>query len=160
MIDLSPIGIIRTPFTGSAGSPIQPKFAAGIEGRIEVFEEFREGLHDLDRFERIWIVFWCDRAKPYRLKIVPYRDTVKRGLFSTRSPSRPNPIGISVVKLVETNIGEGILAVDGVDMLDRTPLLDLKPYVPEFDSFPDSKAGWLNRIKRKTNSADNRFQQS
>lgn len=157
---MHPIGVIRTPFTESAEAPIQPKFAAGTKGRIEVFEEFREGLHDLAGFERMWVIFWCDRAKPFKMKVVPYRDTVKRGLFSTRAPSRPNPIGISVVMLVETSVREGILIVDGVDLLDQTPILDLKPYVPEFDSFPDSKAGWLDRKKRITNSADNRFQQS
>ena len=154
---LFPIGIIRTPHTGEKGAPIQSSIAKDTEGTVEVFPEYREALSDLAGFERIWLLFWCDRAKPYKLKVVPYRDVILRGLFATRSPSRPNPIGISPVRLIAVDEAQGILKVKGVDMLDGTPILDIKPYVPEFDSHPEVKAGWLDDIKDKRETADGRF---
>lgn len=149
------IGRVYTPFTEGAGTPIQPAYAQDAEGTAVVDEPFATALDDLDGFERIWLLFWMDRVVPFRPRVVPYRDTRERGLFATRSPSRPNPIGLSVVRLVRR---EGrVLHVAGVDILNGTPLLDVKPYVPEFDAFPSSKAGWLDACGADRRVADGRF---
>jgi len=138
-MELRPIGIIRTPFEDVSGTPIQPAFANDAEGTVEVFPEFAEGLADLAGYERIWLVYWFDRAGCTRLRVIPFRDTRERGLFATRAPCRPNPIGLSCVRLV--SLAESVLRVAGVDVLDKTPLLDIKPYVPEFDAYPVSRTG-------------------
>ncbi len=156
-IVLYSIGVIRTPHREDAPVPIQPALAKGSEGIIEIFPEYREGLNDLEGFDRIWVLFWMNRAKPYKLKVVPYRDIVPRGLFATRAPSRPNPIGISPVRLLKVDVEAGRLKVAETDILDGTPIIDIKPYSPEFDSHPDAKAGWLDKVKGKRNSADDRF---
>ncbi|HNV04439.1 MAG TPA: tRNA (N6-threonylcarbamoyladenosine(37)-N6)-methyltransferase TrmO [Vicinamibacterales bacterium] len=149
------IGRIRTPFAEAAGAPIQPAYAQGIEGRVVLDEAFGSALDDLEGFERIWLIYWMDRSLPYRLRVVPYRDWRERGLFATRAPSRPNPIGLSVVRLVRR---EGaVLHVTDVDMLDGTPLLDIKPYVPAFDACPRSRAGWLDAGAASRERADGRF---
>jgi tRNA-Thr(GGU) m(6)t(6)A37 methyltransferase TsaA len=149
------IGRIRTPFTKGAGTPIQPAFAKGAEGRIVVDEAFAEALSDIEGFERIWLVYRMDRAGPFRPLVVPFRDTRERGLFATRAPCRPNPIGLSVVRLLERD-GNSLRVAD-VDMLDGTPLLDIKPYVPEFDSHASSRAGWLDTGGTASEVADGRF---
>jgi tRNA-Thr(GGU) m(6)t(6)A37 methyltransferase TsaA len=152
---LTTIGLIHSPFQEPAGTPIQPPLARGTEGTVEVFPEYAEGLTDLEGFERIWLLYWLDRAPPPRLRIVPFRDEVPRGLFATRAPCRPNPIGLSCVRLL--SIQGCLLTVSGVDILEGTPLLDIKPYVPEFDAFGQSRAGWLeNRCDGRT-VADHRF---
>lgn len=153
---LRAIGLIRTPFVEAAGTPIQPAYARGIEGEVVVDEVFQAALDDLEGFERIWLIYWMDRSLPCQLRVVPYRDRRERGLFATRAPSRPNPIGLSVVRLLRR---EGVvLHVADVDMLDGTPLLDIKPYVPAFDACPSSKAGWLDRRARASRErADGRF---
>jgi tRNA-Thr(GGU) m(6)t(6)A37 methyltransferase TsaA len=130
---LTPIGVIRTPFREAAGTPIQPRQAKGVKGTVEVLERFQEGLKDLEGFERIWLLYWFHRAAPARLRVVPYLDRQQRGLFATRAPCRPNPIGMSCVRLLQ--VKGSLLTVAGVDILDGTPLLDIKPYVPEFDGF-------------------------
>lgn len=154
-VTLRSIGIIRTPFKQQTGTPIQPRFAREAEGEVLVFEPFSEGLQDLDGFERIWLLFLLDRSKPWQPIVVPYLDNTPRGMFATRTPSRPCPIGLSVVELL--SISENRLTVRGVDILDRSPLLDIKPYVPEFDSFPGSKAGWLSDPPAGCRTADSRF---
>ena len=149
------IGRVHTPFSEGAGTPIQPVYAPDAEGTVVVDEPFAAALDDLEGFERIWLLFWMDRVVPFRPRVVPYRDTRERGLFATRSPCRPNPIGLSVVRLVRR---EGpVLHVAGVDILDGTPLLDVKPYVPDFDAFPSSKAGWLDERGADRRVADGRF---
>lgn len=154
---LRPIGVIRSPHRSHAGTPIQPAYAEGVEGEVVVDESFATALDDIDGFERIWLLYCLDRAKPWKPRVVPYRDTRERGLFATRSPSRPNPIGLSVVRLL---VREGnLLRVRGLDILDATPLIDIKPYVPEFDAFPDSKAGWLDERRQDRREADDRFHQ-
>ena len=153
---LKPIGIIHSPFAESGGTPIQVKFAGDVEGSIEFFEEFVPALKDLDGFERIWLLFWFDRAKEYKPLITPYLETVKRGLFATRAPSRPNPIGVSCVKLL--GIKANILKIGGLDILDGTPLLDIKPYAPRFDCFEVSRSGWLDGVGDREARADGRFQ--
>src|SRR5579859_6116950 len=140
-MNLTPIGIIHSPHKQAAGTPIQSALAPGVEGAIEVFPEYAAGLRDLEGFERIWLVYWFDRAKePAGLVVTPYLDTMPRGLFATRAPCRPNPIGLSAVRLL--GIVGGILRVEGLDILDNTPLLDIKPYVPAFDAFRLERIEW------------------
>jgi len=152
---IQPIGIIRTGFIEAVGTPIQPAYAKQAEGQVIVDEEFEPALADLEGFERLWLIYWMDRASPFKPMVVPYRDTRKHGLFATRSPCRPNPIGLSVVRLLRR---EGrILHVADIDILDGTPLLDIKPYVPEFDAHPSSKAGWFDACRVDRKVADRRF---
>ena len=152
---LTMIGLIHSPFKEPAGTPIQPSFAEGREGIVEVFPEHADGLQDLDGFGRIWLLYWFDRASSPRLRVVPFRDDVQRGLFATRMPCRPNPIGLSCVRLL--GIKQHTLTIGGVDILDGTPLLDIKPYVPEYDAFPQSRAGWLENCRNGRTVADDRF---
>ncbi len=157
MMDLKPIGKIHSPFKEQAGTPIQPGWGDDPgEGEVEVFEEFAEGLADLDGFERIWLIYRLDRAAPAKLKVTPYRDTVEHGVFTTRSPSRPNAIGISCVRLL--GVEGRRLHVAELDILDGTPLLDIKPYSPRFDAWPDAKAGWLDGKGSGRLRADDRFE--
>jgi tRNA-Thr(GGU) m(6)t(6)A37 methyltransferase TsaA len=150
-----PIGLIRTPHDERVGTPIQPAYAAGVRGSVVLLDEYAEALADLDGFEHVWLLYCFDRAGPWKARVVPYRDVVERGLFATRAPARPNPIGLSVVRLLSI---EGVrLEVEGVDMLDRTPLLDVKPYVPAFDAHAGSRAGWLDRANSGTSVDDGRF---
>jgi tRNA-Thr(GGU) m(6)t(6)A37 methyltransferase TsaA len=154
---LQPIGVIRTPHRCQAGTPIQPFAAKDVAGEIEVFPPFRAALQDLLGFERVWILYWFHQAKPFSPRVIPYRDVVERGLFATRAPGRPNPIGLSAVRLLIVNVASGVLKVLDVDMLDGTPLLDIKPYVPKFDCYPDAKAGWLEASGADRDIADGRF---
>ena len=152
---LRPIGVIHSPYREPQGTPIQPAFGGDVRGEVEVFDEYAEALDDLEGFERIWLIFWLHRARPHRLRVVPYRDTEERGLFATRAPSRPNPIGLSVVRLVGRE-GNRLL-VEGLDILDGTPLLDIKPYVPKIDAHSGSKAGWFDAKSSTREVADGRF---
>lgn len=154
-MNIIPIGIIHTPFTESGGTPIQPKMADGTEGTVEIFDEYSPGLTDIDGFERIWLLYWFDRAAPAQLNVVPYKDNKKRGVFATRAPARPNPIGLSSVRLI--SVKGNLLKIADVDMLDSTPLLDIKPYVPMFDIYTGCRAGWLDSSNDRR-EADNRFQ--
>ncbi len=138
-----PIGTIHTPFTDIKGMPIQPGGARGIRGSVEVFCEFAEGLRDIDGFSHLFLIYAFHRCASYQLKVIPFLDTTPRGVFATRAPRRPNPIGLSTVRLIE--VKGSTLVVEDVDILDGTPLLDLKPYVPAFDSYPEASAGWLER---------------
>jgi tRNA (adenine37-N6)-methyltransferase len=153
-----PIGIIRSPYTDPAGMPVQPGGARGVAGRVEVFEEYRAGLADLDGFSRIILLYPFHRSGGYSLVVTPFLDTRPRGLFATRAPRRPNAIGLSIVRL--TGVRDGELAIGDVDILDGTPLLDIKPYVPAFDSYPDERSGWLEGCDQRVTSArsDGRFQ--
>ncbi len=155
-MEIQPIGILRSPFTEQKGTPIQPAYAKGTKGRIEMAPAHEAALSDLDRFERIWVLCYFDKAAPYRLRITPYRDTQLRGLFATRAPARPNPIGMSVLRL--DRIEGNVLYVSDVDILDQTPVIDIKPYVPAFDSHPGSKAGWLDEKEAGLERADGRFE--
>jgi tRNA-Thr(GGU) m(6)t(6)A37 methyltransferase TsaA len=157
MIELKPIGVIHTPFTVLEGMPIQPAGAAGIRGTVEVFDEYHAGLKDLDGFSHIILLYHFHRSHGFKLHVVPFLDTKRRGLFATRAPKRPNPIGISVVQLdkVET----GVLHIKNVDIVDGTPLIDIKPYVQEFDSPQEIRTGWLDKAKKKVSGrkSDERF---
>jgi tRNA-Thr(GGU) m(6)t(6)A37 methyltransferase TsaA len=135
------IGVIYTPFAETKGMPIQGHLAPGVEGTVEVFPEFAEGLRDIEGFSHIFLVYFFHKSEGPRLLAKPFLDDAEHGIFAIRAPRRPNPIGFTSVRLVGR---EGnILHVSGVDMLDGTPLLDIKPYVPEFDRFDDAGRGWL-----------------
>jgi tRNA-Thr(GGU) m(6)t(6)A37 methyltransferase TsaA len=152
-----PIGYIHTPFKESRGTPIQPTGAAGVAGRIELHSNFAPGLRDLEGFSHIVLVYHFHRAKEAVLQITPFMDTEPRGLFATRAPNRPNPIGISTVQLLR--IEGNMLYVESVDILDGTPLLDIKPYVPAFEPQNVDRIGWLtdHTGKAKSTVADDRF---
>lgn len=157
MIKFEPIGIIHTPHKNLEGMPIQPVGADGVAGTIEIFPKFQAGLKDLDGFSHIILLYHFHQNHDYTLQIVPFMDTEERGLFATRAPKRPNPIGLSVVKL--NRVKGGILHVQNVDMLNGTPLIDIKPYVPNFDEQTAVKTGWLEEAQKraKTQKSDKRF---
>lgn len=138
---MEPIGIIRTPFTRIENMPIQPKGAGDMEGTVHVYEQYAEGLRDLEGFSHIYLVYIFHKADKMRLSVVPFMDTKHRGVFATRSPLRPNHIGLSIVELA--GINNNVLTVKGVDVLDQTPLLDIKPYIEAFDSVENSTSGWM-----------------
>lgn len=154
-LNLRVIGCIRTPFREGKGTPIQPVYSQGAEGRVIVADRFAEALDDIEGFERVWLVYWMDRVTTFRPRVVPYRATREHGLFATRSSCRPNPIGMSVVRLLSREAC--LLRVADVDILDNTPLIDIKPYVPEFDAYPSSKAGWFETCDVDCRVADGRF---
>ncbi len=154
-ISIRIIGAIRTPFTEASGTPIQTVYGRGVEGTVWVHEPFAAALDDIEGFERVWLIYWMDRTGPFKPKVLPYRDNKEHGLFATRSPNRPNPIGMSVVRLLRRE-GSRLFIAD-VDILDNTPLLDIKPYVPDFDACPDSRAGWFDRAGVDRRVADGRF---
>ena len=154
-IVIRPIGVIRTPHQSPAGTPIQPTYAQQAEGEVVVDEHLEPALADLEAFERVWLIYWLDRAGTYQARVVPYRDTREHGLFATRSPCRPNRIGLSAVRVLGRH-GK-TLRVAEIDVLDGTPLLDIKPYVPEFDAYPAARAGWLDDRREDRRTADRRF---
>jgi tRNA-Thr(GGU) m(6)t(6)A37 methyltransferase TsaA len=140
---VNPIGVIRTPFLDRASAPRQPAAAAGVRGVIELYAEgnYEDGLVDLHRFDYVWVLFWFHLNTTWKPKVLPPRSTERRGVFATRSPYRPNPIGLSVLRL--TSVEGRFIHVTDVDILDGTPVLDLKPYVPYTDSIPGANHGWL-----------------
>ena len=156
-ITLQPIGLIRAPFSKPEDMPIQPAAAEGINGSVEIFPEFIEGLADLDGFSHIYLIYHFHLSRDYKLTVVPFLDHVQRGLFATRAPRRPNAIGLSIVRLLE--IKENILKIENVDIINETPLLDIKPYVPEMDAPENCKIGWLTRFTSNIQKvkSDNRF---
>jgi len=151
MIKFLPIGVIHSPFKKTEGMPIQPKGASGIKGTVELLEEYHAGLKDLDGFSHIILLYHFHRSQGFNLQVVPFMDTKLRGLFATRAPKRPSPIGLSTVQL--DRIEAGVLYVQNLDILDGTPLLDIKPYVPVFDRQLQIRTGWLEQFK---DSVDNR----
>lgn len=154
---LKPIGIIHSPFRQATGTPIQSRLAKGAEGTVEIYGEFVPGLKDLEGFDRVWLLYWFDRTsfKASGLVVKPYLDKTPRGLFATRAPARPNPIGISPVRLLK--VSGNTLSICDVDILDGTPLLDIKPYIPRFDAFRVARTGWLEGASGWRTVADNRF---
>ena len=136
-----PIGVIHSPFKEAKGTPIQPTGAEGIQGFIEIDPEHRAGLKDLDGFSHLILLYHFHLAEGYSLQIRPYLDNTTRGVFATRIPGRPNPIGLSIVRLVK--IEDCTLHIQDVDIIDGTPLLDIKPYVPAFDLRETGEIGWL-----------------
>lgn len=151
------IGNIRTPFKTKEGMPIQPAAAKGIRGSVEINPEFENGLQGLEGFSHIILIYYFHKSEGFALKVKPFLSEEKQGVFATRAPKRPNAIGMSVVKLLSIN--NNILEIENVDILDGTPLLDIKPYVPEFDNVEDVNIGWLeNKINDIPNKkSDKRF---
>ena len=156
-IEYSPIGIIRTPYTKREGMPIQPTGASGITGTVEIFETFAAGLKDLDGFSHIILLYYFHRSNGYKLEIVPFLDDKPHGVFATRAPNRPNLIGLSIVQL--NKIENSILYIENIDVLDETPLLDIKPYVPDFDGQTGVRTGWMKNVQKTVakKKSDNRF---
>lgn len=148
MMDFSmrPIGVIRSPFREQANTPIQPSRSQAL-GEVEVFPEFVGGLQDVDGFSHLFLLYVFHCSSGYSLLVQPFLDGQLRGLFATRYPCRPNPIGLSVVGLRERR--GNVLEVEGIDVLDGTPLLDIKPYVPEFDVRTSVKTGWYATRSRE-----------
>jgi tRNA-Thr(GGU) m(6)t(6)A37 methyltransferase TsaA len=152
-VTFRPIGIIHTPFVEPKGTPIQPRRSAHAKGQIEIFREFVPGLRDLDGFSHIYLIYRFHLSSGYELEVTPFLDDKLRGLFATRAPRRPNGIGLSVVRLVA--VDGGTLDIEDVDMIDGTPLLDIKPFVPEFESVTDFQIGWLEgKVDRADDTSD------
>ena len=151
------IGTIHSGFREATGTPIQPSRAHGAPGKVILEPQYARGLLDLDGFDRIWLIYWFDRSCPAKLRVVPYRDTVEHGIFATRVPPRPNAIGMSCVKLL--SVDDCVLNLSDVDILDGTPLLDIKPYVPQYDNYPITRCGWLDRAPDNAPVADARFEE-
>lgn len=152
---IRPVGIIHSPFQQQSGTPLQSAFGERVEATATVFPEFAPALRDLDGFKRAWLLCWLDRAAPAKMLVTPYLDTQPRGVFATRAPSRPNPIGLSCVRLLEVRDQE--IRFAGVDLLDGTPLVDIKPYLPEFDAHEAGRCGWYEQVQVRQAVADDRF---
>lgn len=157
-ITMEPIGIIHTPFKTKEGMPIQSSGAKGIKGKIVLNEEYIPGLTDLDGFSHIILIYNFHKSTGFELLTKPFLDSTKRGVFATRAPKRPNPIGLSVVRLLK--IEKNIIHIENVDVLDKTPLLDIKPYIPDFDIHKTEKNGWTENKTDSLNEAksDKRFE--
>jgi tRNA-Thr(GGU) m(6)t(6)A37 methyltransferase TsaA len=152
-ISYIPIGIIHSPFKESKGTPIQYSAAKDVEGTIDIFPEYLDGLDSLSGFSHIILIYHFHHAKKHSLKVIPFMDNKEHGVFSTRAPMRPNHIGFSIVKL--DSVDNNILRISGLDILDGTPLLDIKPYVPEFDHIEANRTGWLEKnVKKLTKMED------
>lgn len=152
-----PIGVIRSPFKEIKGTPIQPPGARGVRGQVVLHPEYVSGLKDLEGFSHLILLYHFHRAAGYSLLVKPFVDDVYRGVFATRAPRRPNAIGLSVVKLV--GIKGNLVEIEDVDILDGTPLLDIKPYIPAVDAVMTAKIGWLAGKTEKMGEAraDDRF---
>lgn len=156
-ITITPIGIIQTPFNDLKGMPIQPSGAADVQGTIIINREYEQGLSDLEGFSHIILLYHFHQSQGYNLMVTPFMDDQKRGLFSTRAPKRPNPIGLSIVQLIKREKNK--ISIKGIDVLNGTPLIDIKPYVPGFDATEVTKLGWLDKNYKKSESlkSDDRF---
>lgn len=141
-ISMRPIGVILSPFRATRGMPIQTVAAAECEGELEVLEEFAPGLRDIEGFEYLILLTHLHQATE-KLEVVPFMDTVGHGVFATRAPARPNRIGLSIVRLLA--LQGRVLRFAGNDMLDGTPVLDIKPYVPRLDVRATERIGWFTR---------------
>ena len=156
-IRFRPIGFIHSPFKSLENVPVQHTGAKGTIGTIEILPEYSEGLKDLEGFSHIILLYYLHKVDHFKLQVIPFLDTVLRGVFSTRAPVRPNPIGLTVVELIK--IEENILTVENIDMIDQTPLLDIKPCLPMIDDPQQIKLGWLTgKIEHfATTRSDSRF---
>ena len=141
---LRPIGYVHSSYTDPAQTPIQPVYSNGSLARVEILPEYEEGLRSLEGFSHIYLIYYFHRAKPAQLITKPYLEDVERGIFACRAPHRPNPIGFSLVRLVARE--DNVLIVEDVDILDGTPVLDIKPFIPRFDYREDVRAGWQEEV--------------
>jgi tRNA-Thr(GGU) m(6)t(6)A37 methyltransferase TsaA len=157
LINYRPIGVVHSPFKDIRGMPIQPTGAAGIQARLEIFTEFAAGLKDIEGFSHLILLYHFHQVQAASLAVTPFLDSEPHGIFATRAPKRPNPIGLSIVKLVD--VADNILTITNADLLDGTPVLDIKPYVPEFDYYPVERVGWLERARGQVqhHRSDGRF---
>jgi tRNA-Thr(GGU) m(6)t(6)A37 methyltransferase TsaA len=153
-LSLRPIGVVHSPHGERVDAPRQPAAAASVEGTVELFagHGYEDALCDLATWDHVWLVVWFDRNRGFRPKVTPPRSDKKRGVFATRSPYRPNPIGLSAVRLL--GVDGLVLHVRGLDLLDQTPLLDLKPYVPYTDAIPEANHGWLDPARLSVRNND------
>ena len=156
-VTYKPIGIIHSPFHALEDMPIQPTSEASQPGVVEIFPQFAEGLSDLAGFSHVYLIYHLHRVAHTKLTVTPFLDTQPRGLFATRAPSRPNPIGLSLVKL--ERIEDNRLYIAALDMLDQTPLLDIKPYIPEFEPQQNVRVGWVDQARGRVHQqkSDERF---
>ena len=143
---MRPIGVIHSPFTEKDKTPIQASRSQTI-GLVEVYPEFTDGLKDIEALSHIYLLYVFHESDGYTLQVKPFLDDQEHGIFATRHPCRPNPLGISVVKLLSRK--ENSLTVEGIDTLDGTPLLDIKPYIPDFDLRTDVHTGWYETRSKK-----------
>jgi tRNA-Thr(GGU) m(6)t(6)A37 methyltransferase TsaA len=157
LLTLKPIGVVHSPFRERMEAPRQPSAGRGETGTLELFAHsaFEHALSDLASFRFIWVLFWFHQSEGFNAKVLPPRSDRKRGVFATRSPYRPNPIGLSAVELL--SIEGRFLSVRNLDMLDQTPILDLKPYVPYSDCIPEATSGWLDSAADPIADYDVRF---
>lgn len=144
-ITIKPIGVIHTPFVEINNMPIQPLAAEGVKGVIELDESFVDGLKDLNGFSHITLIYQFHKVDGYKLQVVPFMDTEPHGIFATKAPKRPNAIGISTVKLL--SIKNNLIEIEQIDVLDGTPLIDIKPFYPRYDNREDVQIGWLEKNK-------------
>lgn len=156
-VSYTPIGVVRSPFTAVAGMPLQTIAAAEVVGLVEIDPAYADGLADLDGFTHLWLLTQLHERGAASMKITPFLDVQPRGVFATRSPRRPNPIGLSLVRLLR--VERATLHIAEIDLLDGTPVLDIKPYVPLFDTRPDAAIGWFATSIAQvfTRRADDRF---
>jgi tRNA-Thr(GGU) m(6)t(6)A37 methyltransferase TsaA len=138
------IGVIHSPHTDPARTPVQPVFSHGVRGTVELFSAYAEGLRDLEGFSHIYLFYWFHRSAETKLLVQPYLDNSLRGVFATRATPRPNKLGMSVVRLL--SVKGAVLEIDEVDILDQTPLLDIKPYVARFDTRTHVRSGWQDQV--------------
>ncbi len=143
-----PIGILHSEHRAAENTPIQPVYAQNCRGRAEIFPEYAEGLRDIDGFSHIFLLYHFHRAGPMKLTVKPFLQDVEHGVFATRAPCRPNPIGLSIVKLLRRK--GTILYLDHLDILDGTPLLDIKPYTAKFDRIENTRNGWQDEVDEET----------
>lgn len=156
-IVFTPIGTVRSPFCDPKDMPIQPVGARDVRGTIELDPTYAAGLKDLAGFSRIIVLYHFHRSSGYSLEVIPFLDKTPHGVFATRAPRRPNAIGLSILRLA--SIDGATLHVLDVDILDGTPVLDIKPYVPAFDAYPDERTGWLTTTSEAAGTvrSDDRF---
>jgi tRNA (adenine37-N6)-methyltransferase len=152
-----PIGVIHTSFNSLEEMPIQPTSDASGPGVVEVFSEYAEALRDLEGFSHIYLLYHFHKVRQSQLIVTPFLDSKPHGIFATRAPARPNPLGLSLVTLVR--IDQRHVFVEGADVLNGTPLLDIKPFVPEFEHVQSVRIGWLEQVRDKIRSqrSDDRF---
>ena len=140
--EIKSIGVIRSPFKTKDETPIQGAFAKEAKGRLEILPEYRDGLKDLEDFTHLHLLYRFDRAGEVKMVRETFLSDTAHGLFSTRHPCRPSGIGLTIVRLLSVDKDAGVVEVSGIDVLDATPLLDIKPYMPQFDAFPEAARGW------------------
>jgi tRNA-Thr(GGU) m(6)t(6)A37 methyltransferase TsaA len=148
IVSFRPIGMIHSEHQAAEKTPIQPAYAKGCKGRAEIFPEFEKGLQDVEGFSHVYLIYHFHHSKSVKLTVKPFLQDVERGVFATRAPCRPNAIGLSVVELVRRD--GNVLYLDGLDILDGTPLLDIKPYTAKFDCITTTRNGWQDEVDEKT----------